>query len=613
MLQRPSHVSIAIVYYEKDVDLAALLGRTIEAFVPAELVDRIYLLNNYADETAGQAAFDTQIAPVFTRFSEHLQYVAARDLGVAPEKDSYSAQQALKLEIARNVETPYYLVLDSKNHFTRPVSWEDFFASDGRAKTHTARHGGYLQTCFQHSLAYFGLKLDPEDTQVLPTITPYMMHRDTVRDMLAAIYTQDRLSVAELIRANNKRTEFLLYCAYLKKIDQIEAHYAFAPRPFVTLFTRSPEEEDAIDRHLAQLEQPLVYAFGLHAKRFAQLSEKHIGMISDFWARRGIFNSPEAGRAFIKDRAKAVPLPPAQPKLNPQSDGKVRIGRKGRLFLHNDTNKVLDQQLGKHLLSEGNIALWQEVLDHRKAAAQKIGAQYQLLVAPDTASVYPEDHPDLDGYDGPRPVLQLQQALRPDTPWLYPLDALQKARRKGEVCHPTDSHWTGFGAYIAYRALRKKVRGLTPLWPMSVERIEKEGAGDLGDKFLPPLTGAYTECVLRKPPSIQIWNNGINNRGYMGYWRHQNPRLPRAILFMDSYGWKFSRFLAASFSEMLMVHTPYFEQEAVDKYQPDVIINLMAERFLIHVPDERTGPPALDTARQKDPQAHYPDLHTLGR
>ena len=155
--------SIAIVYYEKDVDLTALLGRTIEAFVPEDLVDQIYLLNNYVDETAGREAYDTQIAPVLTRFSERLQYVAARDLGVAPEKDSYSAQQALKLEIARNVETPYYLVLDSKNHFTRLVSWQDFFASDGRAKTHKARHGGYLQTCFQHSLAYFGLDLDPED------------------------------------------------------------------------------------------------------------------------------------------------------------------------------------------------------------------------------------------------------------------------------------------------------------------------------------------------------------------------------------------------------------------------------------------------------------------
>lgn len=98
----------------------------------------------------------------------------------------------------------------------------------------------------------------------------------------------------------------------------------------------------------------------------------------------------------------------------------------------------------------------------------------------------------------------------------------------------------------------------------------------------------------------------------MGHLQHQNPRLPRPVLFMYSYGWKLSRFLVASFSEMLMVHTPYFEQEAVDKYQPEVIINLMAERFLIHVPDERTVPPALDKARQKDPQARYPDLHTLG-
>lgn len=613
MSEQPySPFCIAVVYFEKDVDLACLLARSLDAFVPSEMVDEIIFLDNSSDPEAGYRAFETRIKSSFEQLSDRVRHISAQAFDVDSGQDSYSAQQALKLEVARDVRSPNYLVLDTKNHFTRPVSWVDFFVPDGRAKTHEAHHDGYFLTCLTHSMAYFGQEVGVEDPHHLPTITPYMLHRDTVRDMLDAIRSTDNLSVYEVIRANNKRTEFLLYYAYLKKTGQLEALYSFTPRPFVTLLDRSPIEDDAIDQHLATLDSPDTYAFAIHTKRFAQLSEKHIKAISAFWARRNIFPSEQAGRHFIKEQAEATPLPKPSPKLNPDGDGKVRVGRNGRLFIHKDSNGLLDQHLGRRLLSEADLKLWQDILDRRQVAAQAIGAQYHLLVAPDTAAIYPEDHPDLDGYDGLRPTLQLQQHLRPDTPWTYPIKDLREARLRREVCHPSDSHWTGFGAYIGYRALTRKLDMLRKLPPNRMKFINKESSGDLGNKFLPPIIAPYTECVFRDPPSKLVWKNGISNRGYIGYWRHRNPNLPRAILFTDSYGWKFARFLSASFSEMVMVHTPYFEQEAVDKYRPDVIVTLMAERFLLRVPDERTGIPAMQTAQEKDPSACYPDLEQLG-
>lgn len=400
--------------------------------------------------------------------------------------------------------------------------------------------------------------------------------------------------------ANSDVDWFLLFCATgVSGLSEIAENRIFHRK--IAFFQQYYDIQSPILRGAA-LARPLVSHDGqIKSVRRFENDKRLMGLQGSLDAFNGVGDIEEAQQ----------PRTPPQPQLNPGGDGKVRVGRNGRLFLHNDTNGVLDQHLGRRLLSEQDLAAWQETLDQRQKAAQQIGAQYQLLIAPDTAAVYPEDHPDLDGYDGLRPVLQLQQSLRSDTPWLYPLAELKEARSRREVCHPTDSHWTGYGAYIAYRALARRLDGLRPLVPKRMTFVAKEGVGDLGDKFSPPLAGTFTDCFLTDTPSEQVWNNGISNRGYMGYWRHRKSDLPRAVLFMDSYGWKFSRFLSASFSEMFIVHTPYFEHEAIEKYKPDVVVNLMAERFLIKVPNDHVGPPALQTAKEKDPTACYPDLVQL--
>jgi hypothetical protein len=92
----------------------------------------------------------------------------------------------------------------------------------------------------------------------------------------------------------------------------------------------------------------------------------------------------------------------------------------------------------------------------------------------------------------------------------------------------------------------------------------------------------------------------------MGLWHNEASDLPRGVLYMDSYGWKFQRFLAESFSSLLVVHTPYLEREPIEQYAPDVVLNLMAERFMIRVPDDYTREPALVTAISKLSSARYP-------
>jgi hypothetical protein len=41
---------------------------------------------------------------------------------------------------------------------------------------------------------------------------------------------------------------------------------------------------------------------------------------------------------------------------------------------------------------------------------------------------------------------------------LYPLERLSRARGTLDTHHPTDTHWNGWGAFVAYRAVAEELR-----------------------------------------------------------------------------------------------------------------------------------------------------------
>jgi hypothetical protein len=49
----------------------------------------------------------------------------------------------------------------------------------------------------------------------------------------------------------------------------------------------------------------------------------------------------------------------------------------------------------------------------------------------------------------------------------------------------------------------------------------------------------------------------------------------------------------------VFVHSPTVDYEIVEEENPDVVISLMTERFLINVPSDSTGPSVRERARSK--------------
>lgn len=291
-----------------------------------------------------------------------------------------------------------------------------------------------------------------------------------------------------------------------------------------------------------------------------------------------------------------------------ERDGKVMVGRGDRLFLHHDMNNVMAQHLGQLRLSEKAVQAWVRTLQARSTLCQGLGIAYAMVFAPDTHAVYREAIPALDHRSDTRPVQQILAAY-PGANLHYPLDALRAARSLGEVCHVTDSHWSALGALVACREVLAPMNLGVPLVGLDdVTLLDKDLVGDLGMKFDPQRAGRTTEVALKSAQSGKVWNNGVTNRGHMSLWKGKRRDLPRALLLTDSYGWKFQVFLAQSFSDLFVVHSPILEPEAIERFRPGVVVSLMAERFAYKVPNDREDMTAIQHAQQKTPGAAYPDF-----
>jgi len=291
-----------------------------------------------------------------------------------------------------------------------------------------------------------------------------------------------------------------------------------------------------------------------------------------------------------------------------ENDGKVISGRNNRLFLHYDMNQVIPQHTGEILLSDEDTQQWCAILKDRTTYCTDKNLPYAMMFAPDTHAVCKDDIPLLDGVESIRPVLQILNAYEGDNLY-YPLKEMQQATKHGEVCQLTDSHWSPYGAYVAYKMLLTSMQIDTNILQDEDITLEDQNlVGDLGNKFTPPRAGRTTQVAIKAPHSEKVWNNGVLNQGHMSFWRGQNRALPSALLITDSYGWKFQRFLAESTRDLFVVHSPLLEKDAIARFQPDFVISLQAERFAFKVPTVGGTKTAIENAQEKSPGAEYPDF-----
>ena len=81
-----------------------------------------------------------------------------------------------------------------------------------------------------------------------------------------------------------------------------------------------------------------------------------------------------------------------------------------------------------------------------------------------------------------------------------------------------------------------------------------------------------------------VSDNRVRNTGRRVVYESDAEDGPEALVYGDSFAMRALQFLAESFRRLTFVHMVNLDRDLVRQLQPDVVMKIMNERFLIAVP-----------------------------
>jgi hypothetical protein len=294
-------------------------------------------------------------------------------------------------------------------------------------------------------------------------------------------------------------------------------------------------------------------------------------------------------------------------RLLRRDESDVLIGKDGWLFLKAGSNNVLDQHTGRRRMPQQDVDAWHAALAARVEWARESGIAYRAIFVPDSHAVYRYKLPDDIAAqlipDDQRPVPAMIASLPPDVrdAVLYPLAELNDASARDETFQRGDTHWTEFGSWVVYGALKQSLRDVTADW-ISEDRLTFHAAsewGDLGSKLDPPQMTLCLRAEVAGADATAVYDNKIRNNGHVRVYRRASGRT-RCLVFADSFARNIEKFLVNTFAETVLVHSSRrFDYDFAEMVGPDVVLSLGVERFAIDPPHDRDGEPLAEVIAAK--------------
>jgi len=269
-------------------------------------------------------------------------------------------------------------------------------------------------------------------------------------------------------------------------------------------------------------------------------------------------------------------------------------------------NVLLGKDGWMHYTGDGELNYFQNTtkMENEKELIRKLkilnryltsqGITLLVVVAPDKSTIYPDTLPD--------PVKPLSEQSWLDSLLSYSSEkgmplvvdlrpALRLARQDQEVFYKTDTHWNGFGAFVAYKTI---ISILTP----SYSELQPYEISNLNLKLVtrerevhdtPQMLGINTITeptlfIAPKKPFVQTLHP-VDYYGYNQFSSIPDSTLPTLLAFHDSQGAHYlNDYLSMNFGKSYFIHylsmPEYLTQEAIEQFKPDVIIIEIVERGL---------------------------------
>lgn len=277
---------------------------------------------------------------------------------------------------------------------------------------------------------------------------------------------------------------------------------------------------------------------------------------------------------------------------SPIKVGRALVGKDGWYFYTDPTdgNNLMDFYK-RNLFDTIQIKQFSEKISNRVKWCEENNIKCIFIIGPNKHSVYAEFYP----YIRPEGITRADQITQKldqmGVSYVFPRDHLLAVKEDFNypLYYETDTHWNQKGAYIASTLLYEKLQTLFPdtLFPkIEYETLvsESETYGDL----LPMLNleRAKSTKVILSPSGCNTndFYSYLNNGGRDGvHTKGTNNKLPRALIYRDSFFTALESFVSPFFSEAEYHWKPFEEtdKDYVLEYKPDIIIFECVERSII--------------------------------
>jgi alginate O-acetyltransferase complex protein AlgJ len=265
-------------------------------------------------------------------------------------------------------------------------------------------------------------------------------------------------------------------------------------------------------------------------------------------------------------------------------------GEDGWFFYGDD--KSVEDYAEIEPMTDAALANWRAAVLRARDWLDRRGIEYVFTVAPDKHMMYAEEMPntivrvgDLSRTDQLLTALQdtgLAVDIRP---------ALSQAKAYDRLYQKTDTHWNDRGALPAYQQIINAVRARVPKTPPpwtrgDFEPSERQIEGlDLAGMMGLTRVLRETDLILiprrtRRARVVEPAGAGPTDEEGRIVTEIDDPSLPRAVIFRDSFVSRLVPFLSEHFSRAVYLWQNDFDADAVTKEHPDVVIQEIVGRHL---------------------------------
>ena len=281
-------------------------------------------------------------------------------------------------------------------------------------------------------------------------------------------------------------------------------------------------------------------------------------------------------------------------KLGDRVFPKVVVGENGWLIFTAEGD-IQDYQKAESFTEE-ELATFQKDLDALSANYAERGITLLMVVVPNKNTIYPERVPSQIAVLGSESRLEQVTSYLQGHGQSQILDlrpALRAAKAEHEIYYATDTHWNGYGSYLAYSAsmheLQKTFPNLAPRPVSDFKIVEREPetmdlAGNIGTTLLPE---SKIQFVPQYDQHTSYKTVNLGGRRLM-FSYNADGSLPDLVMYYDSFFFTVNPLLGEHFHQGVFVQNysggGLWNLSWVDERQPDVVIIEFNERYLEDLP-----------------------------